>query len=147
MFERYLICEEGFRNFRNDQGAVEGFELKIRIPYYRGVPLSLVDYLKVAVNGVEYTSDKMRFSVSQGSFMVSEMETVYSKRWNFGEKAVLRIYKPGGVVHFDQDVELWIRIRPPYVGADPPNYCRKRLALEDDLWITPPNPAAQGAAR
>ena len=135
MFERYLICEEGFRNFRNDVGAVEGFELKIKIPYYRGVPLSLVEYIKVAVNGVPYEMEKIRFTVESGSFMMKEMETVYSKRWQFGEKATLRVYQPGGLIHFDQDVELWIKVRPPYLAAEPPAYCMKRLALEDDLWV------------
>jgi hypothetical protein len=135
MFERYIICEEGFRNFRNEFGAVEGFEVKIRIPYYRGVSLSMVDYLKLAVNGKEYQSDVIRFTVASGSYMMGEMETVYGKRWQFGEKATLRVYQPGGLVHFDQDVELWIRIRPPYIGDQPPTYSRKRLALEDDLYL------------
>lgn len=133
MFDKYLICTEGFRNVITETGNIEGFELKIRIPYYRGVPLSCVDELQVTVGGETYGNDRIRFTVPSGSFMMEEMETVATRRWNFDEDATLRIRKPGGLVYIDHAVELKIVIRAPYgkfAGQD-----RKVLTLEPDMHL------------
>lgn len=139
MFDKYLICTHGFRNVISEMGALEGFEMRIRIPYYRGVPLSVVEDIRIAVGGgmgmepSVYTNDCIRFSVAGGSFMMSEMETVATRRWNFDEEAVLMVYKPGGLINIDQQVELWITIRAPYgkfTGHD-----KKVLSLEADKYL------------
>ncbi|QCX34309.1 hypothetical protein FDN13_11690 [Caloramator sp. E03] len=140
MFDKYLICPYGFRNVISETGNIEGFELKIRIPYYRGVPLSCVDEIKVAISGgiggetQVFTNDVIRFTVNSGSFMMNEMSTVATKRWNFDEDATLKIYKPGGLVYIDYQVEVWIAIRAPYgkfTGHD-----KKILVLEEDKYLT-----------
>lgn len=136
MFDRYLICNYGLRNVISETGMIEGFELKIRIPYYRGVPLSVIDEIKVGIGGgvdggmQVFTNDSIRFSVASGSFMMSEMSTVATKRWNFDEDATLKVYKPGGLLYYDQQVEVWITIRAPYgkfTGHD-----KKVLTMEAD---------------
>jgi len=139
MFDKYLICTYGFRNVISETGAIQGFEMKIRIPYYRGVPLSVIDEIKIAAGGgmgMEpdmFTNDRIRFTVSGGSFMMAEMETVATRRWNFDEDATLMVYKPGGLINIDQQVELWITIRAPYgkfIGHD-----KKVLSLEADKYL------------
>jgi hypothetical protein len=138
MFDKYLICPYGLRNVLSDTGHLEGFEVKIRIPYYRGVPLSVIDSITLTVGGETYTNEHIRFSVASGSFMMSEMSTVATKRWNLDEDATLRIYKPGGLVYFDQQVELLIAIRAPYglfTGHD-----AKRMTMEPDLRYALVNP-------
>jgi hypothetical protein len=139
MFDKYLICTDGFHNVISETGNIEGFELKIRIPYYRGVPLSVIDEIKVAVGGgmggeaEVYSNDQIRFTVASGSFMMSEMSTVATRRWNFDEDATLKIYKPGGLVYIDHQVELWITIRAPYgkfAGHD-----KKILVMEPDKYL------------
>ena len=51
MFDKYLICPYGLRNVLSDTNHLEGFEVKIRIPYYRGVPLSVIDSITLTVVG------------------------------------------------------------------------------------------------
>mgnify|MGYP000937884905 CR=1 FL=1 len=41
MFDRYIICEHDFHNIVSEQGVV-GFQLRTRLPYYRGLGLSMV---------------------------------------------------------------------------------------------------------
>jgi len=115
MFDKFLICKDGFRHVISETGHVEGFELKVRIPYYRGVPLSMVDTIIVKVQNEVFTNDRIRFTVAAGSYMMSEMETVADKRWNFDETATLKIYKPGGLINFDHSVSVEISVRPPYL--------------------------------
>lgn len=133
MFDKYLICTDGFRNVISDTGNMEGFEVKIRIPYYRGVPLSCVDEIRITAGGQVYTNDQIRFTVPSGSFMMSEMETVATRRWNLDEDATLRIYKPGGLTYFDQEIELLIVIRAPYGKFS--GHDKKVLTLEDDKYL------------
>lgn len=119
MFDKYLICTDGLRNVISETGHVEGFEMKIRIPYYRGVPLSVIEEIKIAVGGgVDggaqiFGNDQIRFSVASGSFMMSEMSTVATKRWNFDEDATIKVYRPGGLVYFDRSSTS----RPPWTGS------------------------------
>lgn len=139
MFDKYLICTDGLRNVISETGHVEGFEMKIRIPYYRGVPLSVIEEIKIAVGGgVDggaqiFGNDQIRFSVASGSFMMSEMSTVATKRWNFDEDATIKVYRPGGLVYFDQQIELWITIRAPYGKFS--GHDRKVLTMEADKYL------------
>lgn len=34
LFEKYIICEEGFGNLYDEKGECTGFQLKVRLPYY-----------------------------------------------------------------------------------------------------------------
>jgi len=130
MFDKFLICEDGFRHVISETGHVEGFEMKIRIPYYRGIPLSMVESITVKVQNLVFTNEHIRFTVAQGSFMMSEMETVGDKRWNLDEAATIKIYKPGGLINYDHPVELEIMIRTPYLRF--PGRDRKVLLLQED---------------
>ncbi len=140
MFEKYLICNYGLRNVISETGHMEGFEMKIRIPYYRGVPLSVVDEIKIVISGgiggegKTYTNKDIRFTVSSGSFMMSEMATVADRRWNFDEDATLKVFAPGGLLYYDQQIEVWITIRAPYGKLS--GYDKKVLPLEADKILT-----------
>ena len=62
LFEKYIICEDGFGNLYDEKGECTGFQLKVRLPYYRGVRLSLIDDLRITVDGKTYplSSQKIR---------------------------------------------------------------------------------------
>lgn len=139
MFDKYLIVANSLRNVINEEGAIDGFEVRIRIPYYRGVPLSCVDSIKVVVGfGVDggkltFTNDDIRFTVAAGSFTMNEMETVGTKRWNLDEDAVLHVSHPGGLIYLDQDIDLTIGVRAPYgrfIGHD-----HKWMSMGADKYV------------
>ena len=46
-----------------ENGAVVGYELQTNITYYRGIPLSMVEFIKVEVDGVEANVEDIRISV------------------------------------------------------------------------------------
>lgn len=96
MFEPYVICDDGFENTIQDGEAI-GFQLKTRIAYYRGVPLSMVDEIELIVDDVPVESEKIRFSVGDKTFTLKEMETVTSTKWEFGQKATIFVEQPGGL--------------------------------------------------
>ena len=96
MFDKYTICEEGFRNVVRD-GEVVGFELSIRIAYYRGLRLSMVEGFEVTADGETFPVERNLFTAGGRSYSYEEMEREPTGRWEFGEKAVLFVPRPGGL--------------------------------------------------
>jgi len=114
MFDQYLICEEGFSNVLQN-GKPAGFQLNVRITYYRGVALSLVEGFEIRVDGKKYERDQVRFSVRDRSFTFSEMETAVNDRWEFGEIATLTIPEPGGLAPGKHEIEVFEHLRISYL--------------------------------
>ena len=114
MNEKYMICEDGFENVVED-GAVTGFRMLTRIPYYRGIPLSLVDNIELRVDGELVPREDLRLTVKAGyTFSLSEMETVTKYRWEYGERARLTVLKPGGLAPGQHQVDLKVFLRISY---------------------------------
>lgn len=114
MFDRYLIYEDGFANVVQD-GKVAGFQLKVRITYYRGIALSLVEGFEVSVDGKKYAREQIRFSVRDRSFTFGEIGTAVNDRWEFGEVATLMIPEPGGLAPGKHEVEVFEHLRISYL--------------------------------
>jgi hypothetical protein len=128
MFDKHMICTDGFENVVED-GEVVGFALVARLPYYRGLGLSMVEDIALQVDGEAVARDAIRFSVRGRSWSLAEMETCYDDRWNFGEKARLVVKRPGGLAPGEHRVELAERLRISYLPFVPTTRDAKVLTL------------------
>ena len=88
MFDRYMIIEDSLR--RTDGG----FEFDIRIPYYRGIALSMIEAFEVTVDGEEVPRDSVRLVLRGKEFTHDELEQDAETRWEFGEIATLKVDRP-----------------------------------------------------
>lgn len=113
MFEPYVICDDGFENVLKD-GEIIGFQLKTRIAYYRGVPLSMVDEIELVVDDVPVKREKIRFTVGDETYTLKEMETITCTKWEFGQKATLFVHRPGGLSKGDHKIFLRQTTRVAY---------------------------------
>jgi len=113
MFEPYVISDDGFENVIKD-GQIVGYQLKTRIAYYRGVPLSMVDKIELVVDNVQVASEKIRFTVGDESFTLKEMETVTSTKWEFGQQATIFVDQPGGLSRGEHNIYLRQTTRVAY---------------------------------
>ncbi len=129
MFDKYIICENSMRQ-RASNGESNGFSLKLRLPYYRALGLSMVEKIALTIDGEPVPEERMTLVVADGAFAVSELGGVQDARWGFGEVARLDVEgvaleaAPEG---HDVQVEQHLRISYlPFmlVGKD-----RKQLAL------------------
>jgi len=114
MYEKYMLCKDSLANWEED-GEALGYSLQIRIPYYRGVPLSFLEDILVEVDGEKFTGDDLTFTVSGGTFTLQEMPTITFFRWEFGEKATLHIRKPGGLKPGTHNVVVGVLLRISYL--------------------------------
>ena len=100
MFDKYIIVTQGFRNTTTDGGTpdtVSGYELGIRLPYYRGLGLSMVESIDLIVDGTPVPAESLTLTVHGNSYAVTDLATVFDDRWEMGEIATLRVAQPGGL--------------------------------------------------
>jgi hypothetical protein len=113
MFEKYMLPTRGFRNVSKD-GQIAGFQVGVRITYYRGIYVSLIDGFDVNVDGESFGPDKITFSLGKRSFPMTEIGSATDVRWHFGDIATLTIQKPGGLQPGLHEIQLTERLRISY---------------------------------
>jgi hypothetical protein len=115
------------------EGSLEstdkGFAFYGRLPYYRGLGLSMVEDIQIIADGDLIPRADVRFHVRGKTYTLDEMETVYDDRWNFGEKAKIIAMKPGGLPAGDHKIEFAVRMRVSYLPFVPTTKDTKVLAL------------------
>jgi hypothetical protein len=114
MFDKYMICEETVRNVRRDN-KVAGFEFGARLPYYRGLGLSMVEDVGVTIDGEKIPRGDVRVRVAGRTYTLDEMETVYDAVWNFGEIVTVTALKAGGLAPGEHRLELTEQLRVSYM--------------------------------
>ena len=128
MMDNKMIVEGSLENV-TENGRVTGFAFLGRLPYYRGLGLSMVEDIEVSVDGEAIPREAIRFSVRGKTYTLDEMETVYDNRWNFGEKALITALKPGGLAAATHSVTFAVRYRVSYLPFVPTTRDTKELAL------------------
>lgn len=130
MFDNKIIVPESLERLGPADG-MEGFAVLARLPYYRGLGLSMVEDIGVTVDGEKVAREDIRFSVRGRSWTLAEMETEYGDRWNFGEKARVIVKRPGGLKTGEHDVEVAVRMRISYLPMVPTTRDQKRLRMKE----------------
>lgn len=114
MYDKYIIVAEEFKNVE-ENGEVTGFQFGLRLPYYRGVVLSLVGATKLSVDGEVYPEDKMTVTLGSGTFPKTQLEDEPVARWEFGEIGIVKVTKPGGLEPGEHKVEIDQNMKISYV--------------------------------
>ena len=123
MMDKLMIVEDSLENVDG------GFAFLGRLPYYRGLGLSMIEDIQVTIDGDLIPRDNIRFSVRGKTYTLDQMETVYDDRWNFGEKALITALKPGGLSAGAHTLEMAVRNRVSYLPFVPTTKCVMELAL------------------
>ena len=105
MFDKYMIVGEEFRNVEQG-GKVTGFQLGMRLPYYRGVVLSLLGDTELTVDGESFDPEQITLAVNGHSFRLSEIKDETKEKWEFGDIGILTVDRPGGLAPGERIVEL-----------------------------------------
>ncbi|MDP9884553.1 hypothetical protein J2W21_002066 [Sinomonas atrocyanea] len=113
MLDTTMIQTRGFRN--RDDG---GFELRVRLPYYRGQWASLLEGASVTVDGVAYPAESVRWRLGGEEYTLGELTSSTSLRWAVDEPATLIVpaSEPLGVGFHDVAVDL--RLRMSYIPEE-----------------------------
>lgn len=115
MFDNNVFIDNTCVNVEQD-GTTVGYEMQTNITYYRGIPMSMIEYVKVAEDGVEADSEFIRISVDQEDwFTLKEAETVTTYKWEYGEPLYVRVLKEGGLSKGTHKIKLTVATRTAYI--------------------------------
>jgi hypothetical protein len=109
-----MICEQGFQNVV-ENGSVTGFQFKVRLPYYRGLGVSMVEDLVVTVDTERFPRESISVTLHGNTYTLDEMEKEYEDRWEFGEEGIITIQKPGGLAAGLHKIEMEDVLRISYL--------------------------------
>jgi hypothetical protein len=123
MMDNKMIVEDSL------ESSDKGFAFYGRLPYYRGLGLSMIENIAISADGEAVAREDVRFHVRGKTYTLDEMETVYDNRWNFGEKAKIISMKPGGLTAGKHRIEFAVRMRVSYLPFVPTTKDTKELTL------------------
>lgn len=92
-----------------------GAEIDVRLPWYRSLPVSVVEVGSLSIDGKDVPSSDIRFEVNGKSFDLHELPQHPGEFWFVLDSAVLRVPEAKLQPGTDHDVELQLNLYPPYV--------------------------------
>jgi hypothetical protein len=126
VFDRYILCEENFR--ARDDGRSGGV-VEVRMPYYRGLGLSMVEAVDLVVDGTPVPPERTTFTVHGNTYTFDRLPGVLDDRWEMGERAELAFETDEPLTPGEHDVAVSVRLRISYMPVPGGGRDRKRLTL------------------
>ncbi len=115
MFDNNVFIEGTCKNVE-ENGKIIGYEMQTHITYYRGIPLSMINFIKVETDGEEVPEEDILFTPDHIDwFTLKEMETVAEIKWEYGCPATIRVRKEGGLEKGEHKVKLTVCTRTAYI--------------------------------
>ncbi len=118
LLEKELIQASGFRNVR-EGGEVTGFQLRVRMPSYRGMAASLIDGVAVRVGTlVDVPATVPLWTFGGTTYTLDELWASDDVRWQLEDAAVVTVPFPGGLPDGIHEVSIDLRLRMSYIPME-----------------------------
>jgi hypothetical protein len=92
-----------------------GFDLDIRLPWYRSLPLSTFRGLTLRVDGVEVPNPDIELEVNGTRRALDQMGDLVNEMWHMQDSGLLHVRRPDFQKNGDpHEVELNFRVQIPY---------------------------------
>lgn len=115
MFDNY-VWSDGKLEAVKDGDKIIGYNIRTLITYYRGVPLSMIHDLQVIVDGVNIPKEELKFSPNgEDWFVVPEMETVTTYKWEYGDEGIIFFPYVGGLPEGNHTITVKQVTRVAYI--------------------------------
>jgi Domain of unknown function (DUF6379) len=104
--------------FVKDEGlsAVEGgLQLDVRLPWYRSLPLSALDFGPIAIDGRPIDAGAVTVKLNGLERPLPDLAGLWQEYWWVLDSAFLSIPYRGAKAGSEYDVEFTLVIHPPYV--------------------------------
>ena len=126
MFDQYIVCEE---NFRSRDDGVPGGVIEVRMPYYRGLRLSMVEAVDLTLDRTLIPAERTTFTVHGNTYTFDQLPQVLDDRWEMGERAQLAFDTDAPLAAGEHDVAVSVRLRISYMPVPGGGRDAKRLVL------------------
>lgn len=109
-----VVCDGSLKNmFAN--GKKVGYQFDIRLSYYRGHFLSVIDAFGVKLDGIEVPQEDIKFCINGREFGISQLHDLVSEFWQIAEPATIKVFKNGGIEAGDHEVDVKLMFHSPYM--------------------------------
>jgi len=139
VLDQDIIQGRGFGNVV-ENGEVTGFQLQLRNPNYRGTAGSLLDGIKVVVDGERWDEHVPLWTLQGRTFTLDQLRASTDVRWQLDEPATITVPKPGGLSAGVHDIAATIYLRRPYF---PPPIARSPFPVAAKGVIVPAAPGGR----
>ena len=119
-FEDRVLREDGFYPILINGKSV-GFNLDLRINYYRGLPVSSVEEIRLEIDGEEIPQDKILVSVNGKLFAIKQLKELYAEYWGIKTPMHLLIHDYR-IEDGEHEVAVTVHHRSPYMKFGPNEY-------------------------
>ncbi len=130
MFDANVFIKGSCKNTQ-EQGKTVGYEMQTHITYYRAIPLSMVNDIRVKTDGQEVPREDILCSVDNGEywFTLDEMKTVVEHKWEYGEPMTVRVKKENGLAKGRHEVTLTVIVRTAYIPVPLEGNCTRTVEI------------------
>jgi hypothetical protein len=145
MFAVRVIADHSLRP------TADGYQLTVRIPWYRALPLSSVTNVTVALDGTSVDSDRIRFQVDGEPYALTELGKHWDRWWYVRDDAELLVHDPVPLGPGTHEVRASLGLYIPYLPAhgEPlvvTEWCTKTMQVEPALVASSPAVASSTVA-
>lgn len=109
MMNHRIISDDGLK------AVGQGCTIDIRLPWYRTLPLSVVEVLEVTIDGGSIPLDGVELSLEGETFSLDGLERRTCDMWYVLDSAYLKIPSAPVVAGDEHDLSITLAIYPPYI--------------------------------
>lgn len=103
----------------------DGFEVTVRLLWYRSLPLSCVEKVRLAVDGEEVDPKDIRFGFEDALYPLDVLEEMTDKYWYMQDSARIFVDKPEMISKGkDYQIEAEVVMRVPYISIGPGKFLK-----------------------
>lgn len=107
------------------------FRFGARLPYYRGIYVSLIDDIGVTIDGKTVHRDDLRLTVHGNTYSLAELEEEADDRWNMGEVAHISFPTSTGLTPGEHRLGLMLNLRIAYMPFPSIRKSEKTITISD----------------
>ena len=112
MLDPTMIQTRGFHN------RADGFELRLRLPYYRGLWTNLIDGATVTVDGETFRPEAIRWRITAAECSLADLTASETLRWPVDVPAVLSVPRPNPLAIGFHVIDVDLRLRMSYIPVE-----------------------------
>ena len=116
-----VVCDNSLKNTYVGDKAI-GYQFDIRLSYYRGHFLSVIDELGVTVDGEQIPTEKIAFCLRGKEYGVAQLHDIVDVFWPIIEPATIKIHALGGLAAGEHEIDVKLMFHSPYMPISDTEY-------------------------
>lgn len=93
----------------------EGLAISLRLPWYRSLPLSVIQLDELRIDGTEIPAGKLRFQVNGQLRPLAEMAQLTGEYW-FVQDSLVLVADQAIAAGEEHEVDVTLSFYPPYIA-------------------------------